>query len=129
MNVPPQRTRQLACVATIVTLTALVSLSAARFKTSAASGRANFRVAAATLKGGTVNGGGGSDTLDYSAYTTPVSVNLGLNAVVYQADINAIQETPPNASAALGSAFFSYDNSTHTISGFSLFASGITPAQ
>src|SRR5437879_2787132 len=49
MNVPPQRARQLACVATIVTLTALVSLSAARFKTSAASGAAEFRAAAAAL--------------------------------------------------------------------------------
>jgi len=243
MNVPPQRARQLAFVATIVTLTALVSLSAARFKTSAASSPANnFRTAAAalsyaplppppppavitnsgtandiiynlpggdgdnqaileddgvpgnglsqlrsgngsfgtvvfanpantlainasndgekitvnnmdggfaakinlkggtfndifalgngaTLKGGTVNGGGGSDTLDYSAYTTPVSVNLGLNAVVYQAEVNAIQETPPNASAAFGSASFSYDNPTHTIFGFSANATSITPAQ
>src|SRR5258706_8242664 len=204
MKVPPQRTRQLACVATIVTLTALVSLSAARFKTSAASGPASFRAAAAalfyaplppppppvitnsgtaadiiynlpggdgnnlaileddgapgngmsqlrsgngsfatvvfanpantltinasndgekitvnnmdggfaakinlmggsgndifalgngaTLKGGTVNGGaGGSDTLDYSAYTTPVSVNLGLNAPIFQDDVTPIQ--------------------------------------
>src|SRR2546423_10836951 len=195
MNVPPQRTRQLACAATILTLTALVSLSAARFKTSAASGAANFRAAAAalsyapllppppavitnsgtandiiynlpggdgdnlaileddgvsgngmsqlrsgngsfgtvvfanpantlainasndgekitvnnmdsgfvakinlkggtaadifalgdgaTLKNGTINGAGGPDTLDYSAYTTAVSVNLGVNAGFY----------------------------------------------
>jgi hypothetical protein len=84
----------------------------------------------ATLKGGTVNGNGGiSDTLDYSAYTTPVSVNLGLNAAFYQADINSIQETPPNASASIGSSFLAYQNPTHNILGLNLGASGITPAQ
>jgi hypothetical protein len=84
----------------------------------------------ATLKGGTVDGGaGGSDTLDYSAYTTPVSVNLGLNALIFQGDVTPIQETPPNASAALGSVFLTYDNSTHTIFGFSVGVTGIAPAQ
>jgi hypothetical protein len=242
MHVPPQPTRQLACVATIVTLTALVSLSAVRFKTSAASDAANFGTGAAalsyaplappppavitnsgtandiiynlpggdgdnlaileddgvpanglsqlrsgngsfvtvvftnpantltlnasndgekitvnnmdsgfvakinlmggtandifalgngaTLKGGTVNGGaGGSDTLDYSAYTTPVSVNLGLNSALLQGDINGIQETPPNVRAAVGNAFLNYDNATRNFLGFSVSVSGITPAQ
>lgn len=239
MNVTPRRSRQLACVATFLTLTALVS-SATHFKTSAASSSTNVRAAAlsyaplnppppavitnsgtandiiynlpggdgdnqaileddgvannglsqlrsgngsfvtvvfanpantlainasndgekitvnkmdggfvakinlkggtandifalgngATLKGGTVDGNGGSDTLDYSAYTTPVSVNLGLNgAAFYQADISSIQETPPNTSAALGSASAFYDNSTHTIQGLGVGVTGITSAQ
>src|SRR5690349_13059574 len=49
MNITPQRLRPMALVATIVTLTALVSLSPAHFKTSAASGAANFRAAAAAV--------------------------------------------------------------------------------
>ena len=84
---------------------------------------------AATLKGGTVNGNGGADTLDYSAYTTPVSVNLGLSASFYQADISAIQETPPNTSTAAGSASLGYDTVTHTILGLDVGATSITPAQ
>jgi len=242
MNITPQRLRPLALVATIVTLTALVSLSPAHFKTSAANGAANFRAAAAalsyapllpppppptitnsgtandiiynlpggdgdnqaileddgvpgngmsqlrsgngsfvtvvfanpantlainasndgekitvnnvdsgfvakinlkggtandtfalgdgaTLKNGTVNGAGGVDTLDYSAYTTAVSVNLGVSASFYGADITPIQETPPNTSAAFGSGSNAYDTSTHSILGLGLSVSGIAPAQ
>src|SRR3954469_17503417 len=241
MNITPQRLRPLALVATIVTLTALVSLSAAHFKTSAANGAANFRAVAAalsyapipppppptitnsgtandiiynlpggegdnqaileddgvpgnglsqlrsgngsfvtvvfanpantlainasndgekmtvnnmdggfvakinlkggtaadifalgdgaTLKNGTINGAGGPDTLDYTAYTTAVSVNLGVNAGFYGADITPIQETPPNTSTAVGSGSNAYDPVTHSIFGLGLSVSGITPAQ
>jgi len=238
MTFSSRRSRQLACVATFLTLTALVSLSATQFKTSAANSPANSRAAAAalsfapllppppavitnsgtandiiynlpggdgdnlaileddgvpgnglsqlrsgngsfvtvvfanpantiainasndgekitvnnmdsgfvakinlkggsandifalgngaTLKGGTVNGNGGSDTLDYSAYTTPVSVNLGLNGSFYQAEVNAIQETPPNTSTAVGSATAAYDTPTRNI--FGLDVGGLVSA-
>src|ERR1044072_472385 len=83
----------------------------------------------ATLKDGTVNGAGGADTLDYSAYTTAVSVNLGINAGFYGADITPIQETPPNTSTAFGSGSNNYDSPSHSILGLGLSVSGITPAQ
>ncbi|HJQ34841.1 MAG TPA: Calx-beta domain-containing protein [Pyrinomonadaceae bacterium] len=84
----------------------------------------------ATLKGGAVSGGaGGADTLDYSAYTTPVSVNLGLASLAFQAGGSGIQETPPNAGTANGSGTLFYDNATHQFLSFSYGVGGITPAQ
>ena len=83
----------------------------------------------ATLKNGTVNGAGGPDTLDYTAYTTAVSVNLGINTGFYGADITPIQETPPNTSTAFGSGSNAYDTPSHSIFGLGLLVSGITPAQ
>ncbi len=40
---------------------------------------------------GAVNGGGGTDTLDYSAYTTPVFVNLGSGATTGVGSIASIE--------------------------------------
>src|SRR4029079_11424779 len=64
-----------------------------------------------------------------SAYTTPVAVNLGLSGAFYQAEVNAIQETPPNSSASTGFATSGYDPQLHAILGFDLSATNITPAQ
>jgi hypothetical protein len=64
--------------------------------------------------GGTVQGGLGTDTLDYSAYTTPVAVNLGANAPGLIATLGADQEAPPTTSPATGTATIAYNNATHT---------------
>ena len=67
---------------------------------------------------GTINGGVGADTLDYSAYTTPVRVNLGLGASgfsVIQGPLGADQEVPPTTHAGTGTADYSnYNPSTRT---------------
>ena len=64
--------------------------------------------------GGSVNGGLGTDTLNYSAYTTPVAVNLGANAPGLIATLGADQEVPPTTSPATGTATIAYNNATHT---------------
>ena len=43
---------------------------------------------------GTIDGGPGTDTLDYSAYTTAVSANLGLGTTGLSATLGADQENP-----------------------------------
>jgi hypothetical protein len=67
----------------------------------------------ATL-GGTVDGGGGTDTLDYSAYTTPVAINLGANAPGFTATLEGGQEVPATPVQATGSATLTYNNVTRT---------------
>ena len=64
--------------------------------------------------GGFVDGGLGTDTLDYAAYTTPVAVNLGANAPGLIATLGADQEAPPTTSPATGTATIAYNNATHT---------------
>ena len=86
----------------------------------------------ATL-GGTVDGGAGTDTLDYSVYTTPVAVNLGANAPGFVATLGADQEVPPTGTAATGTAALGYiggENPTfpHTFS-LNLTVDGISPAE
>jgi CHRD domain/RTX calcium-binding nonapeptide repeat (4 copies) len=53
---------------------------------------------------GTVDGGAGVDTIDYAAFTTAVSVNLGLNANGLAATLGADQEVPPTTHAGTASA-------------------------
>lgn len=46
--------------------------------------------------------------------------------ITFKATLNGISETPPNESAATGSATFSYDTTTYILTGTVTFA-GITP--
>ncbi len=59
---------------------------------------------------GTVDGGAGIDVLDYAAFTTSVSVNLGLNANGLAATLGADQEVPPTTHLGVGSAVVSNYN-------------------
>ncbi len=61
----------------------------------------------ATLSGGEPNGEGGTDTLDYTAYTTPVAANLGLGVTGLSAVLDGGQEVTSNGSSATGTAAFS----------------------
>ena len=64
---------------------------------------------------GTIDGGAGIDTLDYSAYTTSVIANLGLGTTGLSATLGADQENPPTAHAGTGTATVSnYNIVTHT---------------
>lgn len=82
----------------------------------------------ATLKGGGISGA--DDTLDYSAYTTPVWVNLGLHINLFDFILTGAQETPNNSSNAFALAGLNYDVlAPHTIKNFQVEANGITPDQ
>ncbi|HET6575657.1 MAG TPA: CHRD domain-containing protein [Fimbriiglobus sp.] len=81
----------------------------------------------ATLLGGTLAGGTGTDTVDYSAYTTPIAVNLGANSPTLVASLDASQEVPPTASTATGAATITYDNAAHTFD-IAVTVDGIAPA-
>src|SRR5206468_2833655 len=52
--------------------------------------------------GGPVDGGAGTDTLDYGDYTTSVAANLGLGVTGLTANLQADQEVPANSSTATG---------------------------
>ena len=70
----------------------------------------------------------GTDTLDYSAWSAPVSANLGAQAS-FEATLNQAQETPPTGSTATGTgAVFFTDTATNTFD-YSLTVSGLTAAQ
>jgi CSLREA domain-containing protein len=72
---------------------------------------------------GTIDGGSGTNTLDYSAYNSAVSANLGTGADL-TATLNGTQEVGPTASAATGSATVSYNLSAQTFN-LDLFVQGI----
>ena len=53
---------------------------------------------------GTIDGGVGTDLLDYTAYTSALGVNLGLSSTGLSATLGADQENPPTTSTATGTA-------------------------
>ena len=64
---------------------------------------------------GTVDGGAGTDSLDYSAVNTSVRVNLGANAPGFAATLEGAQEAPaPQATPATGAVSLTYDVATGT---------------
>ncbi len=81
-----------------------------------------------TVPTATINGAGGTDTLDYSAYTTAVAANLGTNTPNLVATLGGDQEVPPTGSAATGTATLTYNNVAHTFD-ITVTVDGITPAQ
>jgi CHRD domain/Domain of unknown function DUF11/RTX calcium-binding nonapeptide repeat (4 copies)/Domain of unknown function (DUF4214) len=74
----------------------------------------NFVFAAAGSVSGGIGGGLGTDTLDYSAFTSGVSVNLGSDASSLVASLDSDQEVPPHVTTPTGTATFVYHNATHT---------------
>ncbi|HUE73617.1 MAG TPA: CHRD domain-containing protein [Pirellulaceae bacterium] len=67
-----------------------------------------------TLGGGTIDGGAGQNTLDYTAYSAPVAVNLGVASATLSTTMDGTQETPANTSAASASANLTYNGITKT---------------
>jgi CSLREA domain-containing protein len=63
-----------------------------------------------SLNGGTIDGGANTDTLNYSAYTTPATVNLGLGSTGLSATLSGSQEVPPQTTAATGTVAVSNYN-------------------
>ena len=82
----------------------------------------------ATLSG-TVDGGTGTDTIDYTPYTTPVAVNLGLGSNGLGASFDGTQENPGTASTATGTATITNYNILAKTFDISITMSNLTPAQ
>ncbi len=61
---------------------------------------------------GLVDGGAGTDALDYAAYSTGVRVNLGANAPGFVAGLEGAQEVPAVVTPAAGTASLTYDPAT-----------------
>jgi hypothetical protein len=80
----------------------------------------------ASLGTGVFDGGDGTDTLDYSDYTTAVAVNLGSNVSSLVATLQGDQEVPATPSTATGNATITYNNTAHTID-IALTVNGIAP--
>ncbi|MBI1918453.1 MAG: DUF4394 domain-containing protein, partial [Planctomycetes bacterium] len=80
----------------------------------------------ASLGAGVFDGGSGIDTIDYSAYTSPVSVNLGSNTPSLTASLDSDQEVPPHTTTPTGTATITYNNVAHTFD-ITLTVTGISP--
>jgi hypothetical protein len=81
-----------------------------------------------TLNGGKFTGAGGTDTIDYSAFTTPVSVNLATSAH-YFAQLSGSQQVPPVTTSAFGFGDLTFtDLSTNTFT-YTLRVTGLTTGQ
>ena len=108
-----------------------VNSTAAGFPTNIATGAGNDSIVFAngvSLNGGTVDGGADSDTLDYSAFTTGVSANLGLNVSGLAATLAGDQEVPANASTASGTGTITnYNPATRTFD-ISVTVNDLAPA-
>ncbi len=64
---------------------------------------------------GAIDGGGGTDTIDYAASTAAISANLGLGVTGLSAALGADQENPPTTHAGTGTAIVTnYSVTTHT---------------
>lgn len=64
---------------------------------------------------GTIDGGLGTDTIDYAAFTTAVRANLGLGTTGMSATLGADQENPPTAHPGTATAAIAnYDIITRT---------------
>jgi hypothetical protein len=85
---------------------------------------------AATLSGGLVDGGPGTNTLDYSAYTTAVSVDLSAAQAqtLFQAALSGAQEPGPLSSSPAAGTLAGTLNSAQTAFTFNIAYSGLTGA-
>ena len=81
----------------------------------------------ATLSDGQVVGGIGNDTVDYSDYVAPISVNLGANAPGLSALAEGAQENPAQSTAATGTVALTYNNVAKTFN-IDAHVSNLSPA-
>ena len=78
--------------------------------------------------GGTVDGGPGTDTLDYSMYTSGVRANLGLGTTGLTANLTADQQNPPTTHAGTGTASITNYNIVTRTFDITVNVSGLLPA-
>ena len=94
-----------------------VNSTASGVATSIATGAGDDSIVLAngvSLNGGTIDGGANNDTLDYSAFTTAVSLNLGSNAPGLSGTLEGAQENPAQNTVAGGSVTLTYNNVAKT---------------
>ena len=77
---------------------------------------------------GTIDGGGDTDLLDYTAYTSALGVNLGLSSTGLSATLGADQEKPPTTSTATGTATITNYNAVAKTFDISVTVDGLFPA-
>jgi CHRD domain-containing protein len=77
---------------------------------------------------GTYKGGPGTDTLDFSAYTTPVAVDLGQTAK-FVALLTAAKAVPPSGNVATADAELEFSDLASNTFGYGVFMDGLTAAQ
>lgn len=94
---------------------------------NAGGGDDTFNFADGAALGGAIDGAGGTDALNYSAYMTPVAVNLGATSSSLIADLEGVQVIPATTTMASGSADITYDSVTKTFD-ITVNVSGIAPA-
>ena len=80
------------------------------------------------LNGGTIDGGADTDTINYSAYTTGVAVNLGLNVSGLAATLSGDQEVPANTSTPSGTATITNYNTVTRTFDISVTVNDLAPA-
>jgi hypothetical protein len=78
--------------------------------------------------GGAFAGGRGSDTIDYSAWTAPVSVDLGKEAT-FNANLTGAQQVPPSSSTATGFGSVLFTNVDSGTFVYGIQTTGLTAAQ
>ncbi len=110
-----------------------VNGTAASVPTSIATGAGDDTIVLAngvSLNGGTVDGGADIDTIDYSAYTTNVSVNLGSNAPAgaLAGVIDGGQENPGQVTTATGTVTISNYNTVTRTFDISASVSNLLPS-
>lgn len=109
-----------------------VSSTAAGVPTNITTSAGNDTIALAngvSLNGGTVDGGTDTDVLDYSAFTTPAAVNLGLGTTGLSGSLDGLQEVPPQSTTiAAGTATISNYNATAKTFDISVAVTDLNPA-
>jgi Ca2+-binding RTX toxin-like protein len=93
------------------------TVTSTQHQTSIVAGAGNNRLVLAdnvTLRGGSYTGGAGVDTIDYSAWTTPVVANIG-DRMVFRADLSGASVVPATTSTATGTAWLTFVPSTGAI--------------
>ncbi len=81
-----------------------------------------------SLAGGTFDGGTEIDELDYSDYTTPVAVNLGLSSNGLNATLQGTQQAPVASSIAAGTATITNYNAFSKTFDLSVTVTDLAPA-
>ncbi len=115
------------------TLADVINLSGTSASTSVTTGAGDDTIAfgnGVSLNGGTVDGGANTDTIDYSAYSTSVSVNLGSNAPGggLVGVIDGGQENPGQVTTATGTVTITNYNSITKTFDISANVSNLLPS-
>ncbi len=84
--------------------------------------------AGATLSGGFLDGGGGTNTLDYSGYTTSVAVDLSTTSTLFLARLSGANEPGPLSTSTAGGTGSFLLNTAQTALDFSVAYNGLVGA-